>query len=375
MSVAVTRVSSESELKEFILAPQRIYENNPHWVPPLAFLHRQELSATHNPFFRHADVELFVARDDSKVIGRISAQVDHEHNRYHNEKTGFFGFFESPNDPEAAAALITAATSWLKQRGMSRVRGPLSFSINGQAGLLIDSFDCPPQIMMPYTHPYYPNLLEGTGFSKVKDLYAWRFDWTTLPVKANQSIRRLREHPDVNIRIANMSRFQDEVRTILDIFNEAWAENWGFVPMTALEGEKFGNDLKLIVDPNVVIIIEVKGQVAGAVVGAPNLNEAIRDLKGSLFPLGFLKLFWRIKRRRIRNGRILLMGVRKAYRTREFSGMPYLLIDELLRRGSSRYQWAELSWTLEDNHAINKLITHMGCEHYKTYRLYEKELL
>ena len=376
MSVTVTRVSDGKELNEFIQAPRRIYAANPHWVPQLTLLQREELTAKHNPFFEHADVELFVGRNDGDVVGRISAQVDHEHNRYHNEKTGFFGFFETPNDPAVASALTSTAEAWLKQKGMDRIRGPLSFSMNGEAGVLVDGFDSPPQLMMPYTQPYYLDLLEGAGFRKIKDLYAWRFDWTKVPERASRSVERLRENPDVTVRVAKMSKFQQEVRAILDVFNEAWSENWGFVPMTDLEAKKMGSDLKLIIDPKVVIIVEIKGEVAGMMVAVPNLNEAIHDLNGNLFPLGALKLLWRIKGRRIKNGRVLLMGVRKEFRTREFAGLPYLLIDEIAKRGAARgYQWAEMSWTLEDNHAINTIIEHMGCEHYKTYRVYEKELV
>ena len=372
----VTCVSNRKELNEFIQVPRHIYAGNPHWSRPLSLLQRQELTAKHNPFFKHAEVKLFLARKNGRVIGRTSAQVDHLHNRVHCEQTGFFGFFECPDDHQAAAALTGAAGAWLKERGMERIRGPLSLSINGEAGILVEGFDSPPQFRMPYTPPYYADLLEGAGFQKIKDLFAWHFVWNSPSERALQSVSRLRQHPGVTVRIADMGKFRQEVRTILDIFNEAWSENWGFVPMTNEEAKKLGDDLKLIIDPNVAVVVEIEGRPAGMILGVPNLNEATRDLNGSLFPLGFLKLLWRIKRRKVRNGRVLLMGVRKEYRKREFAALPYLLIDEITRRGSGcGYQWAELSWTLEDNQAINAIISKMGCARYKTYRLYQKELV
>ena len=376
MGIAVTEVCGPRELTEFINVPYSVYARWGNWVPPLKRFQRRDLSADGNPFFRHADVRLFVARENGRAVGRISAQVDWEHNRWHNDGTGFFGFFESPDNPAVAAALTGAAGGWLKERGMERIRGPLSFSINGESGVLLEGFDSPPQIQMPYTPPYYPALLEADGFHKAKDLYAWLFEWTRPPEKARQSVERIRRRPDVLIRTVDMGNFNAEIRTILDIFNEAWAENWGFVPMTGEEGQRMGDDLKLIADPNIAVIVEVEGRAAGVILAVPNLNEAIRGLKGNLFPLGFLKLLWRVKARRVKNGRVLIMGVRKEYRTRKYAALPYLMIDEIMRRGRARgYHWAELSWTLEDNYATNNILANMGCQRYKTYRIYEKETL
>ena len=363
-------------VEAFIAAPRRIYEGNPHWVAPLALMERAELDPKRNPFLKEAEAALFLAyREDGRTAGRISAQIDPAHNERHGEKTGFFGFFECENDPEAAAALLGTAESWLAERGMERIRGPMSFSINGIAGVLAEGFDSPPQVMTPYTHPYYLDLLEGAGFRKVKDLYAWRFDWTRPPPRAARSVERLRSRSDVTVRPIRMRRYRQEIRAILDVFNDAWSENWGFVPVTGAEADNLADTLRPIVDPKVVIVVEVGGRTAGIAVGVPDLNEAIRDLGGKLFPLGFLKLLWRVKVRRLKSGRLFLVGVGKEFRTRDLAGLPYLLIDEITRRGAARgYRNAELSWTLEDNHAINAVLNRMECEHYKTFRIYEKEI-
>ncbi len=374
-ALSVTPVGGKRDLHAFIRLPWRLYKGNPHWTPPLLRLQNELFSAKHNPFFQHADVQLFLARRNGLVVGRISAQIDREHNRYHNERTGFFGFFESEDDLQIAASLLEAAERWLKERGMERIRGPLNFSINGEVGFLAEGFDAPPQILMPYTQEYYLDLVEQLGYVKVQDLYAWRWQRQPVPEGPARLVRELRSRPEVRVRRANVHRFNEEVRTILDLYNEAWSENWGYVPSTEAEAKQMASDLRLIVDPSIVPLVEIDGEAAGVALALPNLNEAIHDLDGKLFPFGFLKLLWRLKVRRVKSGRLLLLGVRKKYRTRRYAGLAYLLCDEIYRGAlESGYEWAEFSWTLEDNRPINSLITKIGCERYKTYRIYEKAL-
>lgn len=376
MDITVAQVTGRRDLSEFIKLPYTLYAGCPHWIPPLKRFQRRDFCPRRNPYYQHAEVALFLARQNGQPAGRISAQVDQEHLRQHNDNVGFFGFFECQNNADVAAALTGAATDWLQERGMSRARGPLSFSINGEAGILLQGSDSPPQIRMPYTPPYYPQLLESAGFRKVKDLYAWLYQWNHPSINAKQHAERMRRRQDVIVRTVNMSDFYQEIEIIVAIFNEAWADNWGFVPMTAAESQQMAGDLKLIADRNVAIIVEINGHPAGMIIAVPNLNQAIGDLAGNLFPLGWLKLLWRIKMRRIRNGRVFIMGVRQEYRTREYAALPYLLIDEIARRGQARgYDWAELSWTLEDNHLTNNILSKMGCQRYKTYRIYEQDLI
>ncbi|MFB3093104.1 MAG: hypothetical protein ACE1ZN_01690 [Dehalococcoidia bacterium] len=376
MSVTVTPVSGRRDLDAFIKLPFNLYRNDPNWVPPLLFRERQRFDPKTNPFLQHADAQLFLAHHDGQTVGRISAQVDHEHNRFHEERTGFFGFFESEDDPDTARALLDAAGGWLRERGMEAVRGPLSFSINQEVGLLIEGFDMPPMVMMAYSRSYYGRLIEGAGYEKVKDLYAWRYDSATVPAKAHRAVEELRRRPDITIRTVNKSRFEEEIATILDVFNSTWSDNWGFVPVTPAEARHLGEELRQIADTNLVIVVEVKRKTAGVILAVPNINEAIHDLNGRIFPFGWAKLLWRLKVSHIRTGRLMIFGIKEEYRTRRYLAMAYLLCDEIYRRArEGGYHWSEFSWTLEDNTAVSTMIRNVGCRKYKTYRIYEKPLL
>jgi hypothetical protein len=375
MSVTVTPVSGRQDLDAFIKLPFRLYKGQPNWVPPLLYMEHHRFDPKTNPFLQHADHQLFLARRNGQVVGRISAQVDHEHNRFHEERTGFFGFFESEDNAETARALLGTAEGWLREHGMEAARGPLSFSINQEVGLLVDGFDMPPMIMMPYSHTYYGPLIEGAGFTKAMDVHAWRYEAETVPPKARRAVDELRERPDITIRTGNIRRFEEEIATILDIYNSTWIDNWGFVPVTDTEASRMGKDLRQIADPKLAIFVEVEGETAGVVLAVPNLNEAIHDLNGRLFPTGWAKLLWRLKVSRIKTGRLMILGVRKEYRTRRYLAMVYLLCDEVYRRAREQgIRWAEFSWTLEDNKAVNSIIHNVGCQLYKSYRIYEKPL-
>jgi hypothetical protein len=375
-TVQVTPVSTNRDLDAFIRLPWRIYKGNPNWVPPLLYTENRRFSPKHNAFYQHADVQLFLAHRDSEAVGRISAQVDDEHNRYHGEHTGFFGFFECEDDPETARALLRTAEAWLRERGIDRARGPMSFSVNGEIGFLVKGHELPPQPLMPYTQPYYLSLVEAAGYAKAKDLFAWR--WESFPVpdgSPRRMVEELRSRAEVTIRRARMKDFRQEVDTILALYNDAWSENWGFVPATDAEAEEMSNDLKLIVDTRIIPIVEVNGVPAGVALAVPNFNWAIQPLNGNLFPFGWLRFLWRLKVRRPESGRLLLLGIKKEFRTRQYAGLAYLLCDELYRGASEAgFNWAEFSWTLEDNGLINSIIKKVGAEQYKTYRIYEKSL-
>ena len=374
MTVNVSLVAGSSDREAFLKLPWHLYAGDPNWVPPLLHFQRAQLSPKHNPFFEHAEVALFLAWKDGHPVGRISAQIDQEHNKFHDERTGFFGFFECEAEPDIAAALFRAAEEWLIERGMEKARGPMSFSINDEVGLLIDGFDVPPMFMMPYNPPYYPKLLEQVAYKKVKDLFSWRWDWHETP-RTHQVGAKMRTLPEVTVRTLNMKRFDEDIRHIMDIFNEAWSDNWGFVPATEAEAKKLAADLRLLIDPKIVIFAEVSGVPAAVTMGIPNLNEAIHDLNGHLFPLGALKLLWRLKVRGLKTARLAIMGIRKEYRTRKYAGLMYLLGDEIHRRARRQnVEWGELGWTLEDNYLAHSYLRKVGSQHYKTYRIYEKML-
>jgi hypothetical protein len=287
-----------------------------------------------------------------------------------------FGFFECEDDPEAARALLTAAEDFLRERGMERVRGPLSFSTNGEVGLLLDAYDLPQMPIMPYTMSYYPPLVESAGFAKVKDVFAWR--WERHPVPdgpPRRMVEELRARTDVKVRRARMDDFDDEYAIILRLYNDAWSENWGFVPATKAEADDIAKSLKLIVDPAIIPIVEVNGVPAAMALALPDYNWAQAPLRGKLLPFGWLRLFWRLKVRRPQQGRLALLGVGKDFRQRQYAGLAYLICDEIYRAAKERnYEWAEFGWTLEDNGLINAIIKKVGAEHYKTYRVYEKTL-
>jgi len=258
---------------------------------------------------------------------------------------------------------------------MDRIRGPMNFSTNGEVGFLAEGHDRPPVVMMPYTHAYYLGLVEGAGYGRAKDLFAWLWQHQPVPEGPARMVKELRSRPEISLRRPNMKRFREEVRTILDLYNDAWSENWGFVPATDAEAEDMVRDLKFLVDPEIIPFVEVDGVPAGVCLAVPNLNEAIRDLNGRLFPFGWLKLLWRLKVRHVRSGRLVLLGIKSEFRTRQYAGLAYLLCDEIYRSAVwHHFDWAEFSWTLEDNGLVNSLIRKVGAEHYKTYRIYEKLL-
>lgn len=372
----VRPVRSRSDLKEFIKLPWKIYRNDPVWIPPLLEERRQFLNPKKNPFFEHADVELFLAEKEGEPVGRISAQIDHLHNRTHNEQTGFFGLFESVDDPDVGASLLNNAAGWLAARGMKAMRGPLSLSINEEAGLLVEGFEHPPFILTGHNRPYYSKLLEGWGLKKTKDLFCWHYDSRKpipeAPIAIAEEVSR---HPGLTIRPIEPKRLERDVRIIQDIFNSAWSHNWGFVALTDSEIRKAVKDLRHILEPSMVLIAEMNGQPAAICLCLPNMNQHLADLNGRLFPLGLFKLLYRLKFKHPDGFRLVLLGIKKEYRGPVLGGLSVLLYVEIHKRGKLLgLKDCELSWTLEDNQKINAGIEFMGGEHYKTYRIYEKPL-
>lgn len=376
MSVEVVPVRTKREREAFLRLPWRLYEDVPGWVPNLLFLQRQAIDERKNPFFEHGEAQLFLARRGGETLGRVSAQIDRRHNDYHGERTGFFGFFECVDDAAAAAALLAAAEGWLRQRGMTRSRGPFSFSIDEEAGLQVEGFQEPAMIAMPQSLPYYGRLVEGAGYAKVMDLLAYRWQIKEPPERIRPAIERTRAVPGLRVRPVNMRRLQQDVDALLAIYNEAWRDNWGFVPVSQRAARKLASDLRLIADPRVVLIAEVDGEPAGMVAGLPNLYEAVRDFRGFIDPWKALKLLWRLKVRGTETGRIFIFGVRpKFQRRRDLFGLPFLLLYELYRAARTRrYKWCEESWVLETNSRLTALMPHWDARVYKRYRIYEKAI-
>ncbi len=375
MTVEVTPVTTKRQREAWLRLPWRLYRDHPAWVPNLLMLQRGVIDPKKNPFFQHGEAQLFLATHDGEPVGRISAAIDRDHNEQHGERTGFFGFFEATDDPETAAGLLSAAESWLRERGMERARGPLSFSINEEVGLQIDGFDEPAMISMPQALPYYGALIEAQGYAKAMDMLAYRWDLQPAPERAMAAVEKTRAVPGFSVRRIRMNKLRQEVDILLDIYNDTWSENWGYVRVTRAEAAKMFADLRLIADKRVVLIAEVNGEPAGMVVGLPNLYEAIRDFKGFIDPWKALKLVWRLKVRGTRSSRVLLFGVKKKFRTRELHGLPFLLMQELYEVASKgHYDWCEESWVLENNARLNAIMPYWGAYVYKRYRVFEKPI-
>ncbi|MFB6263822.1 MAG: hypothetical protein ABEL76_09405 [Bradymonadaceae bacterium] len=359
----------------FILFPHDLYADEPNYRAPPDLMRWDQLSPRSNPWFEHGEAQLFLARRGGELVGRISAQVDREHLKHHDDGAGFFGFFEVEDDREAAEGLLQKAEDWCRAQGMERIRGPFSLSINEESGLLVDGFEWPNYVMMPQGRRYYPDLVEGAGYEKAKDLYAWRFDRGEMPERVQYIAEDLAETPEIEIRSVDMDHLEQEVRLIMDIFNDAWSDNWGYVPMTEAEVEQVAEEFKYILDPDLCLIAEVDGEPAGMAVALPNIHEACRDLDGRLFPTGWAKLLYRMTFDEVKSFRCILLGIREEHQGTALGGLSVLLYSTIHNTAyDAGYQEAEAGWTLEDNDAINDGMEFMGAEHYKTYRIYEKEL-
>jgi len=374
-ALRIVPVSEQADLAEFIRLPAAIFKDDPQWIPPLFLERKIHLSPKHNPYFQHAKSQSWLAWRGDVLVGRISAQVDQMHLAQHHDATGFFGMLDAEDNQETFAALMTAAEQWLAEQGMRRVRGPFNLSINEETGLLIDGFADPPVFMMSHALPYYREHIEQCGYHKAADTLAYLINPNFVAPPVMQRLLKMASER-VTVRTLDRSRFNEEIMLLRDIFNDAWSDNWGFVPFTEAEFKELGQNLKFLLHDEYIQIAEVDGEAAGFIIGMPNINEAIRDLKGKLFPFGWLKLIWRLKIKGPASGRVPLMGVRKKFqKTRLGPGLAFLIIEEvrneLHKRGAHRL---ELSWILEDNAGMRNIIESIGGTAYKRYRVYEREL-
>jgi len=376
MSVEIRQHVPGQDLDDFIRAGHVVFAQDPNWIPPLELMIREQLSPKKNPFFEHAESALFTAWKDGRLCGRISAQVDHEHLKRYGDATGFFGFFDTLDDPEVSKALLDAAQAWLKQQGMQRIRGPLSLSINEEVGLLVEGFDTPPMVMMSHSRPYQGALAESWGLAKAKDVLAWRYAVSELPPRAVRAREEIAKLPEVKVRTANRKDIDNELRAALEIQDDAWRDNWSHVSMTPNEVHAVVDALKLLINDKLWIMADIEGQAAGMCIALPNMNESIADLGGKLLPLGWAKLLWRLKVQRPKTARLCLLGIKRQYRNvKRYGALSMAMIAEVQTQGRALgVEWGELSWTLEDNAPVNMAIKMMRGQVYKRYRLYEKAI-
>jgi GNAT superfamily N-acetyltransferase len=367
--VKVERVSTPQDLDHFIKFQWEIYKGDPHWVAPLFMERRDFLDPQKNPFFDNGTIELFLARRHGQVVGRVAAIEDRNYNAFHGEKNANFGFFETIEDADVAEALLAKVEEFAKQRGLNRVMGPASPNSNYEWGLLVDGFGSDPSVQMPYNPTYYASLIEGAGYQKAKDLWAFHIDIGVDPdPKVVRIADKIRERESVTIRHANIKDFNAELERIKRVYNLAWEKNWGFVPFTDREFEHLAKDMKSILKPELLLIAEVKGEPVAFSMTLPNANEVLKRLNGRLFPFGLFKALY--YQSRIKTARLVTLGIIAQYRKR---GLDAILTLETLRAARSLgYKTGEISWTLEDNHLVNRAIELFGCHKYKTYRVYDK---
>ena len=372
--IQVVEVESAAQLKQFINYPRKLYAGHPQYVMPLYAERREFFDKRANPFYRTAKTNLFLALRGGEVVGRIATCVSYRHNDFHNEATGFFGFFDTPDDFEIARSLLKVAMITLKKEGMDRMRGPMNFTTNHEIGFLVEGFDHPPMVMMTYNFPYQPKLAEQFGLKKCMDLLGYKLTKEQVPSERVRRVLEARaEKSRVRIRTVDMSRFDREVEMINEVYNAAWARNWGFVPLDRAEFDYIAKGLKQVIDPHIVCIAEHEGRPIGFCLALPDINVVLKRLNGRLFPFGILKLLWLTKiRRSIDSARLVIFGVIPEFQKQ---AVELMLYSETFRRGVERgYQWAELSWTLETNHLMRRASEQMQAVPYKRYRIMEMPL-
>ncbi len=378
--IEIAPVTNKSELEEFITFPWKVYKGNPYWVPPLISERKQFLDPEQNPFFEHAKAAFFVARRNGEVVGTIGAHSNYLYNEIHNDNAGFFGFFEVMEDPDTAAALLRTAESWAREAGHDQILGPMQFSTNDELGLLVDGFDDAPRVLMTYNPPRYQGYIEGAAYEKAMDLWAYRIGVRELkenmPEKVTRVGEKILKRWKLSIRPLNMKDFDNEVETLLGVYNQAWEPNWAAVPMTEHEADKLAEDMKPLVDPDLALIVEKDGQAVAFALALPDLNQPLLKAyprPGFPEPLTLLKLLWHWKvRRNIKWVRAWGVGVLPEFQGQGLESIIFLKLSEASYRKG--FELSEASWILENNDKVNKSIQMLGGEVYKTYRIYQKAL-
>ena len=375
-AVEILPVRSGGELERFVRLPMRLSASDPNWISPLIMERMEALTPKTNPFFEHADHQFWLARKDGRDAGRISAQIDHLAPSDPTDPSGYFGMIAAEDDPEIFAALFATAEAWLKQRGKTRALGPFNLSINEETGLLVEGQDTPPMVMMGHDQAYVARRVEALGYAKIKDVYAYKVSTEgDFPAAVRRRVDRSRPE-GVSLRQLNWKNYDQEVRAMTEIMNEAWSHNWGFTPITEAETRQLAKSMRPVINEKLVWFADIDGESAGFGVCLPNVNEAIRDIGGKLLPFGWAKLLWRLKVSGVSTGRVPLMGVKRKF-AKDFRGqlLPFIIIDAMKAEAQKAgIKEVEMSWILEDNKPMRAIIEAAGSDRYKTYRIYQKAL-
>lgn len=366
----IRKVSTKKELNDFIKLPYNLYKNYELWVPPLISDQKKFFNPKLNPYYQHSEVQLFVAYKDNKPVGRISAQTNTQHNNFHEDKVGFFGFFESIDDQEVAEGLFKAAEEWNKDKGMDTLRGPMNFSVNNECGTLVDGFSTPPYIMMTHNFSYYDSLIKKSGYDKSMDLLAYLLPADPIPKKLERIAKLAEKRNSFEIRCLDKKNLKRDIELVFEIYSKAWEKNWGFVPDTREEFDQTVKDLMPVVDPELVYIAFVDGKPVGFSVALPNFNFVLKKMNGHLNPISLAKaLYYKSK---IPTVRVLTMGVVHEYQKRGIDAVFYYKTFETCRE---KGLWGgELSWILETNLMMNRIAEMLGADPYKRYRIYDKKI-
>jgi hypothetical protein len=371
-NVTIKKVSTNSELNQFIKFPWKIYKDDKHWVPPLLMEQKALLNKQKNPFFKFADAEYFLAFKDHEIVGRIAAVKNTLHLKYHNDDAGQFGFFECTNDQEVANALFDAAKNWMKEKGLKNMNGPANPSSNDIYGMLVEGFDDPPRLLMPYNPEYYIILCENYGMKKAKDLFAWKI--VNEKLMESEKLRRgqelVRKRYNLKISQLDMKNFQKDLEKFKYVYNKAWAPNWGFVPLTEEQIDAMAKDMKPLAEPSLVLFGEIDGNLVGAALVMLDYNFIFKSMNGRLLPFNFIKLF--TQKKKIKWARILTLGIIPEYQKK---GLDTIFYWEIVNRAAEiGIRLGEASWVLEDNDMMNRGLDLMNAERYKRYRIWETEL-
>ncbi len=373
-TITIEQVLDKRGWSEFLALPGRLYADDPHWVAPLLVMERHRFSPK-NPYFQNARFRAWIAKKGDRTVGRITAQVDEMHLRQHGDQAGYFGMLESEPDSAIVNVLLETASQWLREEGMRQIRGPFNLHINEEVGLLVEGFDTPPYVMMGHARPWYQDAIVGAGFEPVQTMLAYQ---VAPDFEAPQVMLKLAERASQQVTVRPLERrhLQRDADIMRDVFNDAWHNNWGFVPMAEQEWGETVDMLSKLLPDDYIQIAEYDGEPVAFIVALPNLNEATADLNGKLLPFGWAKLLWRLKVRHPKSARVPLMGVREKYQhSRLGPTLAFLVIDAVRKALSARgVEHVEMGWILEGNQGMRNIIETIGGVAYKRYRVYNKEL-
>ena len=377
-SVEIRLVETSADRKAFIRTQKVAYRDDPHFVAPLEFEVGQRLDPKSNPVLKTAQHKLWIAYRNGAPAGRIGAVVNPLHLERYKDETGHFGYFDAIDDEQVFEALLETAEDWLRGQGMKKIAGPYSFSVNEECGMLIDGFDAPPFVMMPHGRPWFQTHTERLGYTKAQDMHALHYinEKQFIPERRQKFIEKAVSNPKVEIRNIDFKNFVDDIKTLVGIYNDAWSDNWGFVPFTTEQAEHMAGELRPIITKENVVLCYVNGEPAAMGLVLPNINEAIAEFDGKLFPFNWAKFLWRLKVKGLKSARMPLMGIVKKYQGKPLgAAFAYKIIDMVNSANIEKgLEHSELSWILETNPAMLNMLTEMGGQIYKTYRVYEKVL-